>query len=174
MLSAALTGTVDFSTMILKPSSTVSEMSRAASSTYFRSAALPLPDVKSGGKMSSKSVHLSVISQRLASSKCFGGSVHRDEDQICFLDRLGDVGREEEIPTAALLHHLVEPGLVDGKLVRVPLLSGKIPLLQHSTLCRLSGISQFFTSILFADLSTTVTVMLGHLYAMIEQVGPPT
>ena len=43
--SAALTGTVDFSTTILLPSVTVSAMSRAARSTYFKSGALPLPSL---------------------------------------------------------------------------------------------------------------------------------
>ena len=45
ILSAAFTGTVDFSTTIFLPcpSSTVSAIILAASSTYFRSAALPLP-----------------------------------------------------------------------------------------------------------------------------------
>ena len=43
MLSAAFTGTVDFSTTILKPVSTVSAMLRDAASTNLRSAALFLP-----------------------------------------------------------------------------------------------------------------------------------
>ena len=43
MLSAAFTGTVDFSTTILKPLSTVSAMFRAAASTNLRSAALFFP-----------------------------------------------------------------------------------------------------------------------------------
>ena len=43
MLSAAFTGTVDFSTTILNPLSTVSAMLRAAASTNLRSAALFLP-----------------------------------------------------------------------------------------------------------------------------------
>ena len=38
-----MTGTVDFSTTILKPSLTVSRMFRAAISTYFKSGAFPLP-----------------------------------------------------------------------------------------------------------------------------------
>merc|ERR1719319_2246683 len=48
MLSAAFTGTVDFSTTIFlpAPSSTVSAIILAASSTYLRSAALPFPRPK--------------------------------------------------------------------------------------------------------------------------------
>ena len=41
--SAVFTGTVDFSTTILTPVVTHSAIFRATASTYFRSAALPLP-----------------------------------------------------------------------------------------------------------------------------------
>ncbi len=51
MDSAALTGTVDFSTTILCcPGVTMSAMSRAARSTYFRSGALPFPEKKNKQK----------------------------------------------------------------------------------------------------------------------------
>ena len=43
MHSAVLTGTVDFSTTIFTPLVTYSAILLATASTYFRSAALPLP-----------------------------------------------------------------------------------------------------------------------------------
>lgn len=46
MDSAALTGTVDFSTMILLPVKTVSAISLAARSTNLRFGAFPFPEIK--------------------------------------------------------------------------------------------------------------------------------
>lgn len=49
-----------------------------------------------------------------------GGGVDRDEDKISLLDGTIDVGGEEQVLAAALKDNLLETGLVDGQLVRVP------------------------------------------------------
>lgn len=49
-----------------------------------------------------------------------GGRVDGDEDHVGALDLRVDVGREEEVPASALLHHLQQARLVDGEIVSVP------------------------------------------------------
>lgn len=43
------------------------------------------------------------------------GRVDADEDQVCLLDALVDVGREEEVASARLLDDVNEAGLIDGE-----------------------------------------------------------
>ena len=49
-----------------------------------------------------------------------GGRVHRDKDDGALADGGVDVGGEEEVAPARLLHHLLQPRLVDGQVGRVP------------------------------------------------------
>ena len=58
-----------------------------------------------------------------------GRGVDGDEDDVGLVDLVVDVGREEQVATAALLNDLGQTGLVDGQIVAVPgidLLLGKI------------------------------------------------
>eukprot|EP00966_Prymnesium_polylepis_P260010 6006092-Prymnesium_polylepis.2 len=55
-----------------------------------------------------------------ADARGLGRGVDRDEDDRALLDRRVDVGREEEVAAPRLLDNLLQPGLVDRQVVRVP------------------------------------------------------
>ena len=57
-----------------------------------------------------------------------GGRVHRDKDDGALADGGVDVGGEEEVAPARLLHHLLQPRLVDRQVRAVP--RGDPPLVQ--------------------------------------------
>lgn len=48
------------------------------------------------------------------------GGVDRDEDHVGALDLSIDVRRKKQVAAAALLHHVQQPGLVNGQIIRVP------------------------------------------------------
>lgn len=63
-----------------------------------------------------------------------GGRVDRDENHVRTFDFRVDVGGEEQVSPAAFLHHIQQPRLVDGQIVRVP----RVDLLCHTnTACML-------------------------------------
>ena len=103
MLSAALTGTVLFSTTIFLPwpSSTVSAIILAASSTNFRSAWTGLE----GHEMK---ISCDWGTHRLALAEAEGLSwgVNADEDEVGLLDGQVDIGGEVKIAPATFLYNL--------------------------------------------------------------------
>jgi hypothetical protein len=50
----------------------------------------------------------------------FGGSVDGNKDNVGPFNLCVEVGREEEIPSAAFLNDFLETRLVDGEVIRVP------------------------------------------------------
>ncbi|ONK60301.1 uncharacterized protein A4U43_C08F16710 [Asparagus officinalis] len=54
-----------------------------------------------------------VSSLASAEATLLGGGVDRDEDDVTLSDVLLNVGAEEQVAATALLHDVVEPGLVD-------------------------------------------------------------
>jgi hypothetical protein len=56
----------------------------------------------------------------------FGWRVDADKDEVGLPDGIADVGREVKILAPALLDDFRQVGLVDRKVVRIPLLQGKM------------------------------------------------
>ena len=101
--SAALTGTVDFSTTILSVVA-VWAICRAASSTNRKSGARPYRSTQSISMSSSVlRARWQIERTYIAETKGFSRCINTDKDQICFLNGFLRVGGEEQISITNLL-----------------------------------------------------------------------
>ena len=56
---------------------------------------------------------LQISRKARANTALLRGGIHGDEDKVCLLDSLVNVGGKEQIAPACLAHNVLEPGFVD-------------------------------------------------------------
>ena len=63
---------------------------------------------------------LQVRSLACSVAKSLGRGVHGDKDNVRFLDGSRDIGAKEEVTATGALHHIIEAGFKNRKIVAVP------------------------------------------------------